>query len=113
VATNGVSLVLPVTHIRLNKDAMTTLSPTAARANLTRWLKRAAGGEDIGILCGGQVIALRPVKIYSEDYAQREYGVTGAELNAFVKRTDAEIKRERKAGRLRRYTGNLDATLRD
>jgi antitoxin (DNA-binding transcriptional repressor) of toxin-antitoxin stability system len=92
---------------------MTTLSPTTARANLTRWLKRAADGEDIGILCGGAVIALRPVKIYSEDYAQREYGVTDAELGAFVKRTDAEIKRERKTGRLRRYTGNLDASLRD
>lgn len=99
--------------MRLYYDAMTTLSPTTARANLTRWLKRAAGGEDIGILCGGQVIALRPVKIYSEDHAQREYGVTGAELDAFVKRTDAEVKRERKAGRLRHYKGNLDAALRD
>jgi len=92
---------------------MTTLSPTRARANLTSWLKRAAKGEDIGILCGEQIIALRPVKVYAEDYAQREYGVTDVELDAFVKRTDAEIKRERKAGQLRRYTGNLNATLRD
>jgi len=92
---------------------MTTLSPTKARANLTRWLKRAANGDDIGILCGGQIIALRPVKVYSEDYAEREYGVTNVELDAFVKRTDAEIKHEQKTRRLRRYTGNLNATLRD
>ena len=92
---------------------MTTLSATDARTNLTRWLKRAAAGEDIGILCGGQVIALRPVKVYAADYAQREYGVADAELAAFVKRTDAEIKTERKSRRLRRFTGNLDATLRD
>ena len=89
---------------------MTTLSPTKARANLTRWLKRAAQGEDIGILCGEQIIALRPVNVYSADYAAREYGATDAELAAFVKRTNAKIEHERKAGRLRRYTGNLHAT---
>ncbi|MDD2763560.1 MAG: hypothetical protein PHE83_06255 [Opitutaceae bacterium] len=94
---------------------MTTLSPTKARANLTHWLKRAAAGEDVGILCGGKVIALRPVQVFSEDsdYAKREYGVTDAELDAFVKRMDAELERDRKAGRLRRYKGNLNATLRD
>jgi antitoxin (DNA-binding transcriptional repressor) of toxin-antitoxin stability system len=94
---------------------MTTLSPTKARANLTHWLKRAAAGEDVGILCGDKVIALRPVQVFSEDsdYAKREYGVTDAELDAFVKRMDAELERDRKAGRLRRYKGNLHATLRD
>jgi hypothetical protein len=61
-------------------------SPKTVRANLTRSLK-----------C----------------YAQREYGVTGTELDAFVKRTDAEIQRDRKARRTRRFTGNLGAALRD
>ena len=65
---------------------MTARSSTRARTNLSSWLKRA---------------------VQDEDYAQREYGVTEAELDAFVKRTDAEIKRERKAGQLRRYAGNL------
>jgi antitoxin (DNA-binding transcriptional repressor) of toxin-antitoxin stability system len=92
---------------------MTTLSPTTARANLTRWLKRAAQGEDIGILCGSQIIALRPVKVYAEDYAQREYGVTSAELDAFTQRLDAEIQRDRKTRRTRRFTGSLHAALRD
>ena len=91
---------------------MTTLSPTKARTNLTHWLKQAAKGEDVGILCGDQIIALRPVKVVSEDYAVREYGVTEEELEAFVKRTDREIGRDRKAGRIHRFTGDLDASLR-
>jgi antitoxin (DNA-binding transcriptional repressor) of toxin-antitoxin stability system len=91
---------------------MTTLSPTKARANLTHWLKRAASGEDIGILCGDKVIALRPVSVFSEDYAQREYGVTDTELDTFVKRADAELKRDRKAGRMTRYKGDFNAAIR-
>jgi antitoxin (DNA-binding transcriptional repressor) of toxin-antitoxin stability system len=58
---------------------MTTLSRTQARINLSSLLKRAAKGEDIGILHGGQVIALRPVKVHSDDYALREYDVTEEE----------------------------------
>jgi antitoxin (DNA-binding transcriptional repressor) of toxin-antitoxin stability system len=93
---------------------MTTLSPTKARANLTHWLKRASAGEDVGILCGDKVIALRPVQVFSADtdYARREYGVTEAGLGAFVQRADAELKRERKAGRTRRYTGDFNAAIR-
>ena len=94
---------------------MTTLSPTKARANLTHWLKRAVAGEDIGILCGDKVVALRTVRVFSEDsdYAKREYGVTGAELKAFVKRENARNARDRRAGRLTRYTGDINAAIRD
>jgi antitoxin (DNA-binding transcriptional repressor) of toxin-antitoxin stability system len=92
---------------------MTTLSPTKARANLTHWLKRAAAGEDIGILCGDKVIALRPVRVFSEDsdYARSEYGATDVELDAFVKRADAELKRDRKTGRMTRYNGDFNASI--
>ncbi len=92
---------------------MTTLSPTQARMNLSSLLKRAAKGEDIGILHGGQVIALRPVTIHSDDYALREYGVTEKELDRFVKRMDKQIARERKAGTMKRYSGDLEADLED
>jgi len=69
----------------------------------------------VGILCGDQIIALRPVRVFSEDfaYAKREYGVTEAELEAFAQRTDREITKDRKAGKVRRFTGKLDASLRD
>ena len=92
---------------------MTTLSPTQARVNLSSLLKRAAKGEDIGILHGDQVIALRPVTIYSDDYALREYGVTEEELDRFVKRTRKQIARDRKAGRMKTFSGNLEADIAD
>jgi antitoxin (DNA-binding transcriptional repressor) of toxin-antitoxin stability system len=90
---------------------MTTLSPTQARVNLTSLLKRAAKGEDIGILHGDQVIALRPVTVHSDDYALREYGVTEEELDRFVKRTKRRIARARKAGTMTIYSGKLEADI--
>ncbi len=92
---------------------MTTLSPTQARSNLTGWLKKAAAGEDIGILYGDKVIALRTVKVEATDYAEKEYGVTKAELTRFAKRMDAQIKRNRKAGKFKTYTGDIEALLED
>jgi antitoxin (DNA-binding transcriptional repressor) of toxin-antitoxin stability system len=92
---------------------MTTLSPTQARVNLSSLLKRAANGEDIGILHGDKVIALRPVSIHADDYVLREYGVTERELERFVKRADRQINRERKTGKIKRYSGDLEADLAD
>src|SRR4030095_6735816 len=92
---------------------MTTLSPTQARANLSSLLKRAANGEDIGILHGDQVIALRPVTVHSDDYALREYRVTEKELDRFVKRMNRKIAQERKKGTIKKYSGNLEADLAD
>jgi antitoxin (DNA-binding transcriptional repressor) of toxin-antitoxin stability system len=53
---------------------MKTLTITDARKNLSRWLIAASNGEDIGIICGADIIALRKVTVESADYAQREYG---------------------------------------
>ncbi len=92
---------------------MTTLSPTQARVNLTSLLKRAAKGEGIGILHGDTVIALRPVTVHAYDYALREYGITEQELNSFVKHADRQINRERKTGKIKRYSGNLEVDLGD
>jgi antitoxin (DNA-binding transcriptional repressor) of toxin-antitoxin stability system len=92
---------------------MTTLSPTKARSNLTAWLKKAAAGEDIGILYGDRVIALRPVEVESTDYAWTEYGATKAEMERFAKRTDAKIKKNRKAGKLHVYHGDIEALVKD
>jgi hypothetical protein len=92
---------------------MTTLSPTKARSNLTAWLKKAAAGEDIGILFGDKVIALRPVEIESTDYAWTEYGLTKAETKRISKNLNAEIKKDRKAGKYRTYNGDIEALLKD
>jgi antitoxin (DNA-binding transcriptional repressor) of toxin-antitoxin stability system len=55
---------------------MKTLTITDAKKNLSRWLDAAARGQDIGIICGANIIALRKVEVESTDYAQREYGAT-------------------------------------
>ena len=92
---------------------MTTLSPTQARVNLSSLLKRAAKGEDIGIVHNGKIIALRPVTVHSEDYALQEYGVTEKELDRFVKRMNRRIAQERKKGTIKKYSGDLEADLAD
>jgi len=84
---------------------MKTLTITDAEKNLGLWLAAAARGEDIGIVSGADIIALRKVEVESTDYAQREYGVTREELNRAAKRMDAELTADKKRGRLRRYSG--------
>ena len=53
-------------------------------------MKRAAGGADIGIIVGGQVVALRPVPVVAADYAWTEYGLTPDEMDRIAKKIDAE-----------------------
>jgi len=92
---------------------MITLSPTQARSNLTAWLKKAAQGEDVGILFGDRVIALRPVQVESIDYAEKEYGVSPEELQKALTQLHAQGKKNRKAGKSRRFTGDIEAILKD
>ena len=86
---------------------MKTLTATEARKNLTHWLKAAKGGQDIGIVYGADIFALRPVAVQAADYAQREYGASAEQLEAFARRTDTELDRERKSGRMASFTGKL------
>jgi antitoxin (DNA-binding transcriptional repressor) of toxin-antitoxin stability system len=61
---------------------MKTLTITDAKKHLGRWLAAASRGEDIGIVCGAEIIALRKVEVESTDYAQREYGATAGQVAA-------------------------------
>lgn len=79
---------------------MKTLTITDAKKNLGRWLSAAAGGEDIGIVCGADIIALRKIEVESTDYAQREYGATPEQVTALEKATDRRYRRLRQSGRL-------------
>ena len=106
--------------LRLDSDAdkaeyrlMQTLSPTKARSNLTFWLKAAACGEDVGILYGDQIIALRPVSVESTDYALREYGATNADVERLSQKAHEEIQKNRRSGTLKSFTGNLEDILAD
>jgi antitoxin (DNA-binding transcriptional repressor) of toxin-antitoxin stability system len=79
---------------------MQTLTITDAKKNLGRWLQAAARGEDIGIIAGADIIALRKVKVESADYAQREYGVTEDQLATFAQATDDRCQKLKRAGKL-------------
>jgi hypothetical protein len=86
---------------------MKTLTVTEARQNLGAWLKRTLRGEDVGVMIDGAIVAFRPVKVYSEDYAEHEYGVTGEQLDRFAATTNKVLNAERKAGTLKSFTGKL------
>lgn len=49
---------------------MTTLTVTEARKNLSGWLRRAGAGEEIGIIDGNKIIALRPVTVTAIDFEE-------------------------------------------
>jgi antitoxin (DNA-binding transcriptional repressor) of toxin-antitoxin stability system len=79
---------------------MKTLTITDAKKNLGRWLHAAARGEDIGIVSGAHVIALRKVEVESADYAQREYGAGPDQVTALDRETERRYRRLRRAGKL-------------
>jgi antitoxin (DNA-binding transcriptional repressor) of toxin-antitoxin stability system len=77
---------------------MKTLSPTEARANMTRWLDEAIEGKPIGITHKGRIIKLQPVPV-TEDWAAQEYDLTSGELDdiaANLVKTGAELLATRK-----------------
>ncbi len=79
---------------------MKTLTITDAKKNLGRWLMAASRGEDIGIVCGADIIALRRVEVESTDYSQREYGVTSGQVAALEKATGTRYRRLKRSGKL-------------
>lgn len=79
---------------------MKTLTITEAKRSLGRWLSAAARGEDIGIIAGGDTIALRKVEVDSTDYAQREYGATKEQVEQLDEATDARYRSLKKSGKI-------------
>jgi antitoxin (DNA-binding transcriptional repressor) of toxin-antitoxin stability system len=79
---------------------MKTLTITDARKNLGRWLMAAARGEDIGIVSGADIIALRKVEVESADYAFREYGATIDDLEAFERAAEKRYRKMKRSGSL-------------
>ena len=87
-------------NYRLYKDLMKTLTITDAKKNLGRWLAAASRGEDIGIVCGADIIALRKVGVESTDYAQREYEATPEQVATLEKATDRRYRTLKRSGKL-------------
>jgi antitoxin (DNA-binding transcriptional repressor) of toxin-antitoxin stability system len=89
---------------------MKTLTITDAKKNLGRWLAAAARGEDIGIVCGADIVALRKVDVESTDYAQREYGASAQQVAVLAKATEQRYLRLKRAKKL---TATTAAELRE
>jgi antitoxin (DNA-binding transcriptional repressor) of toxin-antitoxin stability system len=79
---------------------MHTLTVTAARAQLGHWLARAVRGEEIGVVVGAQIVALRPVPIQAADYMEAEYGLTREEGDRIAARMKSETQRAKAQGEL-------------
>ncbi|MBI4522305.1 MAG: hypothetical protein HY695_00675 [Deltaproteobacteria bacterium] len=79
---------------------MKTLTITDAKKNLSRWLVAASRGEDIGIVCGAEIIALRKVEVEATDYAQREYQATPEQVVALEKAIDRRYRTLKRSGKL-------------
>jgi len=90
---------------------MITLSITNARKNLGSWVKRAARGEQVAILVGNHVVALRPVEVVPKDYAEREYQLSQEEVCSIATNLQTRAKTDRQAGLSRNFTGDIDALL--
>lgn len=75
-----------------------------------RLLHAAAQGESVRIDVQGKVVELHLVD--SENISDfEEYDVTEKELNRFEKSVHAEIQKDREAGKLHEYTGDLASLL--
>ena len=92
---------------------MKTLTVSEARPKLGAWLEKALRGEDIGLVWEGKIVALRPVEVYSEDYALMEYGVNGKQTARSLRAAEQEIKQDRRKGKVKKYTGSLRDALRE
>jgi len=79
---------------------MKTLTITDAKKNLGRWLAAAARGEDIGIICGADIVALRKVNVESADYAQREYGATPEQIARLETATEQRYRTMKRSKKL-------------
>ena len=85
---------------------MKTLTISDAKKNLGKWLQAASRGEDVGIISGADIIALKKIQVIpmTEEYVLREYGISSDELKAYEKRTDTRYRKLKREGKLLHLT---------
>ena len=85
---------------------------TKARANLSALLQQALNGKEIGIVCNGRIVALRPVEVPTTDYARVEYGIAEDEVSTIAAALHAKAKKAIKARKARTFTGDIEDAMR-
>ena len=91
---------------------MQTLTPTKARANLPALLQQALDGQEIGIVCNGRIVALRPVEVTATDFALTEYSLDEGEISTIAANLHAKAKKALKTGKARTFTGDIEDAIR-
>lgn len=81
---------------------MKTVTITEAKKHLGAYLKGAVAGQNIGIICGNRIVALRPVEVTSMDFDEAGDADTGKLTAEQKDRLYAQLKRERKEAKRRR-----------
>jgi len=65
-------------------------------------MSKALAGEDIGIIHpSGEIVALRRVGVYSDDYAFQEYGLSETQLARMADKLGAKDAAALKSGKLK------------
>lgn len=83
---------------------MTTLTITDAKKNLGKWLHAASRGEDVAIVSGADIIALRKIRVQPADYAMTEYGASPEQVEELTRKARRDHQKLRKAGKLKPMT---------
>lgn len=81
---------------------MKTVTITEAKRHLGAYLKEAATGSNIGIICGNRIVALRPVTVTSIDFDESGDPDVAKLTPEQRDLLYARLKRERKEAKRRR-----------
>ncbi len=96
-------LLRPSRGLAFLHAVMTTVTITEAKKHLGAYLKEAVAGDNIGIICGSRIVALRPVTVTSVDFEEAGDPEVVAKLSAEQRdHLYAQLKKERKAAKRRR-----------
>ena len=105
LSSNEIGAARPPTReelIELQKDRIRVIRRSLRLQKLkklSRWFAAAAQGEDIGVVSGADIIALRKIEVESTDYAQREYAATREQIATLDKATDERYRKLRRSGK--------------
>ncbi len=92
---------------------MKTILATEARPKLVFWVQRALSGEDIRLVWKGQTVALRRIAENPGTELLQEYNVPAARADKSLRRAERDIRRARRAGKTKPYTGERRSLLED
>jgi len=82
---------------------MKTVTITEAKKHLGAYLKESVAGDNIGIICGNRIVALRPVTVTSVDFEEAGDPEIVSKLSAEQRdHLYAQLKKERKEAKRRR-----------